>query len=142
VQLAVPICRSLKHVASSCVYFYFTLASLRLHEIETRIMSSETSGSGWQPSITPNDVEEESDISSDFRPAYGGYTGHNDVAASEYSGESSYSGNFFLSTSGLPITQSTSMVSPTYFPQDTQYSYGNSDSLGTIPSPNYQDQSP
>ena len=117
-------------------------ASLWLHEIESRIMSSGTSGSGWPPSITPNDVEEELDIAPDVGPTYGGYTGHNDVAASQYSGESSHPGNFFPPTSGFPIAQPTSMVSPTYFPQDIQYSYGNLDSVGTIPSPNYQDQSP
>jgi hypothetical protein len=143
VQLTVPICRSLKHVTSSRrVCFQFTLASLWLPEIENRIMSSGASGSGWTPFITPNDVEDELNISSDVGPTYGEYTGHNDVAASGYSGESSYAGNFFSPTSGFPNTQLTSMVSPTYFPQDNQYSYGNLDSPGTIPPPNYQDQSP
>jgi hypothetical protein len=142
VQLAVPICRSRKHVTSSCACFQFTLASLWLHEIESRIMSSGASGSGWTPSITPDDVEDELNIPSDVGPTYGGYTGHNDVAASEYSGESSYPGNFFSPTSGFPDTQPTFMVSPTYFPQDSQCSYGDLDSSGTIPSPNYQDQNP
>jgi hypothetical protein len=105
-------------------------------------MSFGTSGSGWPPSTAPNDVEEELDISSDVGPTYGEYTGHTDVVASEYSGESPYPGNFFPPTSGFSITQPTSTVTPTYFPQGIQYSYGNSDSLGTITSPNYQDQSP
>jgi hypothetical protein len=103
-------------------------------------MSFGNSGSGWPPSIPTNDAEDESGFSPDVGLTHGGYTGQNDVAASEYSGQSSYPGNYFPLTSGLPITQPTSMISPTYSPQDIQYSGSNWDSPGTISSSNYQDQ--
>jgi hypothetical protein len=84
-------------------------------------MSSENPGSGWSPTLTPTSyVDDEWVNSSDIGPGYEGFAGN--FAGPEYSIYSSYPGNFFPTTTGAPVTQATSMVSPTYTPNDVQYS--------------------
>ncbi|KAH8760949.1 hypothetical protein F5882DRAFT_523089 [Hyaloscypha sp. PMI_1271] len=77
-------------------------------------MSYWNSSSGW-PS-TSNHPGDESDFSSDLQPNYEGYTGYNDNAATEYAGQSSYSGNSISTTS---------MGSHIYTPNDSQYNSSN-----------------
>ena len=104
-------------------------ASLWLYPNQRRIMSYWNSSSGW-PS-TPNHPGDESDFSSDLQPNYEGYTGYNDNAATEYAGQSSYSGNSISTTS---------MGSHIYTPNDSQYNSSNMVTPGTNVS-GYQDQS-
>ncbi|KAH8774157.1 hypothetical protein BGZ57DRAFT_982598 [Hyaloscypha finlandica] len=93
-------------------------------------MSYWNSSSGW-PS-DPNHPGGESDFSSDLQPNYEGYTGYNDNAATEYAGQSSYSGNSI----SMP-----SMGSHIYTPNDSQYNSSNLDTPGTNVPSSYQDPS-
>jgi hypothetical protein len=104
-------------------------ASLWLSPIERSIMSHSNSGSGW--SFTPNYPGDESDFPSDLQPNYQGYTGYNDMAATEYPGQSSYSGNSISTPS---------MGSHIYTPNDSQYNSSNLDTPGTNVSSSYQNQ--
>jgi hypothetical protein len=105
-------------------------ASLWLYPTEKRIMSHWNSSPGW--SSTPNYPGEESDFSSDFQPNYEVYTGYDDNAATEYPGQSSYSGNSISTPS---------MDSHIYTPNDSQYNSSYLDTTGTNVSPSYQDPS-
>jgi hypothetical protein len=99
-----------------------------LYPIQRGIMSYSNSSSGW-PS-DPNHPGGESDFSSDLQPNYEGYTGYNDNAATEYAGQSSYSGNSI----SMP-----SVGSHIYTPNVSQYNSSNMVTPGTDVS-GYQDQ--
>ena len=105
------------------------------------IMSSENAGSGWPPTATNSHVDDEWDNSFGIGPGYEGFTGNSAIAASEYPAYSSYPGDFFSTTTGASITQATSMSSPTYAPNDIEYSNSNTDYQETFMSPGYQNQS-
>jgi hypothetical protein len=105
-------------------------ASPWLYPIERSIMSHWNSSSEW--SSTPNYVGDESDFSSDLQPNYEGYTGYNDIAVTEYPGQSSYSGNSISTPT---------MGSHIYTPNDGQYNTSNLVTRGTNVSSSYQDQS-
>lgn len=105
------------------------------------IMSSENAGSGWPPTATTSHVDDEWDNSFDIGPGYEGFTGDSVIAAPEYSAYSPYPGDFF-STTGASFPQTTSMGSPTYAPNDIEYSNSNTDYQEASISPSFQNQRP
>jgi hypothetical protein len=104
-------------------------ASLWLYPIQRSIMSYWNSSSGWPSSS--NHPGDESDFPPDLQPNYEGYTGYNDNPATEYAGQSSYSGNS-ISTPSMGSYIST--------PNVNQYNSSNMVTPGTNVS-GYQDQS-